>query len=415
MHITTLVKMTSKIPLKLKAKIPLLSKVPEKKYEGLSPQQLKDIEQNGYIILPNVFSKQECDEAISELWDILEATPHKPEYQIKRPNDPLAPLTSAKLKELDKNWVPHKNYGMFNENPVWHTKAHWKARQNPLLHQVYSQLLGTEAIWCTIDRASIKLPGQGEEEFNHWDADPWHPLSFPSFQGIINLCERHFRCVPGSHKVEWHNDFKNEYKYLASNEQRPMVMIKKEQDSWNLGQILPNDHTPAKTKYNCIRDIICPAGSMIIFNNRTMHSVARNTSDKIVYALYLSFTQAGSRDFMSVHNKPNWSWSALHPFAKNGDTELADRIRSYQTGMAPYRFPGGGITQYVPLRTFAWVIRKRDPSTVGKHPNTGNPWVFEQKPKNYVPPPLTALGRKILGLDPWETVKYIFPGPPEKM
>lgn len=374
-------------------------------HQGLNFSQLKHLDQYGYVIIPDILSKLEIDSAISELWDLLEAVPHKPEYQLKRPKDPLGSLTTSEIKQLDTNWIPHKNYGMVNEPPIWHTQTHWKLRQDPAVYRIFSQILGTEQIWCTIDRGSIKLPGQGEEEFNHWDFDPWFPNE-SSFQGIVNLNDRHFRCVPGSNTIQWHNDFKQTYSYLSSNQSRPIVMIKKDQDPWNLGQILPlgdlDNDPPAQTTYNCIRDIICPAGSLIIFSNRLMHSVAKNQTNKIAYGLYLSFFAAGNRTLMAVYNRPNWKqWPSLHPNVTEGDTELGDRLRSYQTGTAPYRFPSGGITQYIPIRTFKWVLRKRDPVSIGQHPNTGNPWIFEHPSPNYQPPLLTDLGKKVLGMEPY--------------
>ena len=35
-----------------------------------------------------------------------------------------------------------------------------------------------------------------------------------------------------------------------------------------------------------------------------------------------------------------------NPNVKEGDTEVSDRIRSYEQGTAPYKYPGGGITRY---------------------------------------------------------------------
>jgi hypothetical protein len=370
--------------------------------KGLTFEQLKTLDKQGYVILENVLSQKEIDECLSELWDLLEAVPHKPEFQVKRPKNLTGPLSTSEIKELDRNWIPHKNYGMVNEPPIWHTKTHWKLRQDPYLYHVFTQIFGTEKLWCTIDRASIKLPKQGEEEFNHWDYDPWFgKLDDVSYQSILNLTERHFRCVPESNSLKWHEDFKKTYTYLASERSRPLVMIDKENDPWNLGQILPLG-LPAKTQYGCIRDIVCPAGSLVIFSNRLMHSVAKNPTNKIIYGLYLSYFKAGNRDLMAVYNRKGYGetqWKALHPNANRGDTELADRIRSYKTGVSPYRFPGGGITQYVPTRTFLLVIKKRRPSTIGKHPKTGNPWIYEKPLPNYQPPALTPLGHLVLGLE----------------
>ena len=373
--------------------------------EGLSFEQLKQLDQEGYLIIPEVLDQPGIDTAISELWDILESVPHKPEYQLERPTDPTAPLSTTLRKKLDKSWIPSKSYGMVNEPPSFHTPTHWKLRQDPYIYKIYTQILGTEKIWCTLDRANIKLPGYGEDEFNHWDYDPWHPVP-GSFQGIVNLTERHFRCVPGSNTVDWHKDFMKTYHWHSSQTQRPMVLLKKDQDPWNLGQILPLDsQTPCKTKYGCIRDIICPAGSIVIFSNRLMHSVAKNQTNKLIYALYLSFFPAGNRDYMSVYNKSNWiGWKTQHPHVQDGDTELGDRIRSYQQGTRPYRYPSGRITYYITSRTMKNVTNKRLESSLSIHPTSGKPFAHEPLPSNYVPPTLTALGRLVLGIDTYPSM-----------
>lgn len=55
-----------------------------------------------------------------------------------------------------------------------------------------------------------------------------------------------------------------------------------------------------------------------------MHSVAKNTSDKFSYGLYLTFGIAGNKLTHAVHNK-----KAANIHVREGDTERADRIRSY--------------------------------------------------------------------------------------
>lgn len=68
------------------------------------------------------------------------------------------------------------------------------------------------------------------------------------------------------------------------------------EDPWELSKVLPYEKdsegkyiTPAKTQYNCIRDVHCPAGSILIFNSNLMYSVNVNEVDKINYGFYFSF------------------------------------------------------------------------------------------------------------------------------
>jgi hypothetical protein len=80
-----------------------------------------------------------------------------------------------------------------------------------------------------------------------------------------------------------------------------------------------------------------------------MHSLTKNENDSISYGFFLSFFPAGNRDIMGVYNKKGWKgWGMKN--AQNGSTELADRIRSYFTGTAPYRMPNGAISQYCPKK-----------------------------------------------------------------
>lgn len=55
-----------------------------------------------------------------------------------------------------------------------------------------------------------------------------------------------------------------------------------------------------------------------------MHSVAKNNSEKISYGLYLTFGPAGNKLTHAVYKKRKINIHAIE-----GDTERADRIRSY--------------------------------------------------------------------------------------
>jgi hypothetical protein len=89
--------------------------------------------------------------------------------------------------------------------PVHQAQALWDLRQLPAIHQVFAELLGTEALWVSQDRAIYRVPDRPPEHVDHsrlhWDLDP-RASRPPVFQGMLFLTDTPadqgpFEGVPG--------------------------------------------------------------------------------------------------------------------------------------------------------------------------------------------------------------------------
>jgi hypothetical protein len=149
-------------------------------------------EENGYLQVHDVVPAENLKAVIDAIWEFYELDG----------NDP-------------KNWYHDSIPGGGMVNMYQH-QALWDNRQYPKVHEIFTDLLGTEKLWVNIDRASMKPPAHPDHPrldsgpFIHWDMDsskkPW-----PTFvQGVLYLVDTPeemggFQCVPRFHKGldEW--------------------------------------------------------------------------------------------------------------------------------------------------------------------------------------------------------------------
>ena len=203
------------------------------------------------------------------------------------------------------------------------------------------------------------------------------------------------------------NDLADDLIFLSASfkgEKKDKDKIKKEVDRelWNLGRIMELDEE-APTLNNCLRKIVCPAGSMLLFTSNVLHAVCKNTTKKIMYASYISYDPVNLKHEDRVHHKkgPSWTGWVNHPHCNYGDSCREDRIRSFNTGTAPFRFSGGNLTYFIPKRIMTMMLKYWKEEYLKTHPRTGKKMIVENLPSNYTPPVLTDLGKKLLGLIEW--------------
>ncbi len=67
--------------------------------------------------------------------------------------------------------VRERSDGTAGMVPIWGHQALWNVRQHPAVHAVFAAALGTEALWVSMDRVSIKAPGEPALRI-HWDVPP---------------------------------------------------------------------------------------------------------------------------------------------------------------------------------------------------------------------------------------------------
>ncbi len=152
------------------------------------------------------------------------------------------------------------------------------------------------------------------------------------------------------------------------------------------------------------KPIRVPAGSLVVWNDRLLHASYPNATQKIRYALYLTYYPAKERSDMD------------NPWLQPPLGELADRLRSYETGMAPGRYPSGQRIHYMPEKwlNFHALAGRYQERLIGPQASqqrmTRNdklvPCILEPDPRErnknpYSPPQLSPLGSRLLGRMSW--------------
>ncbi|SRR5579884_148553 len=158
----------------------------------LSQLDLDFFDANGYLVVPQVVPQDLLDAVIAVIWDFLE----------------MDPADSS-------TWYPTDRRGTLAH--VHQHQALWNTRQYPRLHQAFADILGTEKLWVSMDRATMKppldprFPHYQDRGFVHWDLDLSKPLPTTlGVQGVLALADTTaemggFCCIPGFHRVleEW--------------------------------------------------------------------------------------------------------------------------------------------------------------------------------------------------------------------
>lgn len=163
--------------------LPSLAHPAEPAY-ALSADQRASWDRNGYLVLPHVVPRSQCEAARAAIWDFLGASPDDP-----------------------ASWYrdhPGKRGMMldFYDHPALAAN-----RAAPLVRNACAALYGTSAIYPSIDKVSFNPPETPAWRFQgsplHWDASLSLPMPF-RLQGLLYLgnCgpqDGAFHCVPGFH------------------------------------------------------------------------------------------------------------------------------------------------------------------------------------------------------------------------
>ena len=197
----------------------------------------------GYMIIEDAIPTDLCGAVVDAIFAFLEMDPGKPDDWSRPPHKPGAGMVE-----------------------MYQHQAMWNVYQHPAIHQIYSEVYGTERIWVHPDRVNMKPPRHDDypewdhKGMYHWDADTSKlPVTFGT-QGVLYLTDTaddqgSFVCWPGAHKS-------------LIDEKEPWVP---EIDPERFVQV------PAK------------AGSLLIWHRALPHGNGRNTSDKPRLAQYMNF------------------------------------------------------------------------------------------------------------------------------
>jgi hypothetical protein len=241
----------------------------------LSEDDLRFFDENGYVVVPKAVPAANCQAVIDAIFTFLEFDPHNPE-----------------------DWYrpPHNPGGMVE---MFQHPALWANRQSERIHGALADILGTEKLWVTIDRANLKPPMHpahpeyDHKGFMHWDADVTYAANAPlRVQGVLYLADTTegmggFQCSPGHHKIvkEWAKNVTPGSDAKPDMTGVPVVPIPGEQ------------------------------GDFLIWNNLLYHGNGHNRSDKPRFAQYISMFPA--------------------PTGNAWETQREDRIHRWKERLAP--------------------------------------------------------------------------------
>ena len=258
---------------------------------ALQISQKEFYHEHGYVIISNAVPQKNLDAAVVAISEFLgiDFDNHNSWYSIapsvnKDNGDGKGPVSLAGMVELYQH------------------QALWDNRQYPLIHQIFSDIWGTEKLLVTLDRVNMKPPiSIDHPEWDHpgmihWDINTsLNPLPH-DVQGVLYLTDTTeeqggFQCIPGFHK-----EFKE----------------------WVKTQ--PQDRDPFHPDIDKakIKSIPGKAGDLLIWNSMLPHGNGANKSDRLRLAQYIS----------------------MFPAEKASSNEVNERICSWRERRSTKDWPG---------------------------------------------------------------------------
>ena len=403
--------MENKIILKKKKKKNFLKNKSFSRYK-MTDEQLEFFNKNGFIIIRKIIDNENSFLFKKEIWDTILNIPFSEEINKYWIKDFDKELTEEDIQNINKFYPNIDNFGAMNIPPFFHLQNMWKARQNPNIFTKFAQLLKNHKIWCSLDRISVKMPGNGNTEFCHWDSDPWFwdTQKFEPLQGILSLCDTSFFCCPGTHTLDFSKKFQENYSYLKP--------TKGKRDYVSLKKGFPD---PLKL-IDSMKECKLNEGDLLIFSNRLLHESKQNMSKKIRYVQYISFEPA--RNNQNDHIYKNNKRKIQEKYENKKINELDDRIESFKTGKNPLYLPSGCnmnifSKNYLVFHTnllnnfskrFSKLLLKKYKYKSGKHKDKeidiiynydSSEIILKNGEKMYNPFKLNYYGKRILGVKNW--------------
>ncbi|MGZ4990120.1 MAG: phytanoyl-CoA dioxygenase family protein [Methylobacter sp.] len=222
----------------------------------LSADDLACWRKNGYVVLRNAVSVEDCREAETAIWDFLGMDPKNPESWYGGEHT---------------FWVPLFQHPALNKN-----------RASPRIRKAFEQLWGSDDLWVTVDRSSLNRPERDGIDISgpsrlHWDVSLALPIPF-GIQGLLYLSDTSaeqgaFRCVPGfHHRID-------QWLEALAPEQNP-----REQDLESLGPV----------------PITGSAGDFVLWHHALPHGSGRNFAN---YPRVVQYIKLFPHDY-GIH--PEW-------------------------------------------------------------------------------------------------------------
>ena len=211
----------------------------------------------GVAVIPNVLNAGELEHMRAGCWDVLETITQKFSQPIQR-NDQKSWSSFYQLMPIHSMLLQH--YG------VGHAQFVWDVRQNPRVHQVFSDIWQTPELLVSYDGLSVHLPpevtGRGWYLGNNWlhTDQSYTRNDFECVQGFvtgydINEGDASLTILEGSHQI--HIDVAKEFKITDT------------ADWYKLNE----EQLKYYKSRGCDQKVVkCRAGSLVLWDSRTIHA-----------------------------------------------------------------------------------------------------------------------------------------------
>ena len=150
----------------------------------LSAEDMSFWEENGYVIVHDAVSKENCKAAEQSIWEFMNTDSSDPDTWYKMPG----------------------GHGIMLQ--FFHHPALAANRRSQRIHKAFAQIWDTADLWVTVDRVSFNPPERDDWRFPgphlHWDTrlDPPIPFGVSGLLYLTDTVEEQgaFRCVPEFHR-----------------------------------------------------------------------------------------------------------------------------------------------------------------------------------------------------------------------
>ena len=257
-------------------------------YEGekyyTTPDNVKEtLETYGVAVIPNLINNIECDEMVNGMWNYIETITKNFEKPITR-GDP------SSWSEYTKLWVKHS---MLNQHwKIGHAQFIWQLRENPKVLDVFSKIWATrpENLLVSFDGASFHMPPEITKK-GWFKGTTWlhcdQSFTRNSLECIqswitgfdVNPGDATLAFYEGSHK--YHEEFGKRFDL-------------KNKDDWYKLETEEQANFYKVEKGCELHYIKCPAGSLVLWDSRTIHSGQEALKERPVHnfrcVAYLCYT-----------------------------------------------------------------------------------------------------------------------------
>ncbi|VDI58066.1 Hypothetical predicted protein [Mytilus galloprovincialis] len=209
---------------------------------------IKELEENGYVVIPNVLCTEECDL-------------YSKEYR-------------NWAKQIDNDGLPFTSFeSLIQGHSIGHFNASWQVRLKA--KKIFAEIWKTDKLLSSIDAVALSCPPEeGSDLFAKPDQNWLHldqggqRVGLHAYQGAVYLEEtlttdHCFRVLAKSHKE--HDNFMKTFPYVINRTKKTeFFKLSEKERKWYIEE-----------KGCRLTKVPCPKGGIILWDSRTIHDNSR--------------------------------------------------------------------------------------------------------------------------------------------